>query len=151
MLLWQPACDTQCIRTLVCYLRSDWSLILPQVEELDERLMARFAHQSSGDACPMQSVIGSITAQEIVKVSHTLSPFPSSCLPPILPSIPPSFFSSSLLPSSSSFPSLPFSLPVLFIPTPSLIPPLPPPPLPHTHTHTGMQWKVPPHYAVVLF
>jgi len=50
----------------------------PTVEELDDRLMARFAFQCSGDACPMESVIGSITAQEIVKVSPTIPlPLPS--------------------------------------------------------------------------
>lgn len=35
--------------------------------ELDEPLLSKFSYISAGDVCPMQAVIGSITAQEIMK------------------------------------------------------------------------------------
>lgn len=38
-----------------------------KVEELDERLVMKFAYVASGDVSPMQAVIGSITAQEVIK------------------------------------------------------------------------------------
>ena len=31
--------------------------------------MRSFAHMAAGDVCPMQAVIGGITAQEVMKVS----------------------------------------------------------------------------------
>ena len=37
-------------------------------DELDEGLMKSFAYQVTGDVCPMQAVIGGITAQEVMKV-----------------------------------------------------------------------------------
>ena len=37
-------------------------------EKLDEKLLAEFAYNGSGDLCPMQAVIGGITAQEVMKV-----------------------------------------------------------------------------------
>ena len=37
-------------------------------DELDEGLMKSFAYQATGDVCPMQAVIGGITAQEVMKV-----------------------------------------------------------------------------------
>ena len=39
-----------------------------QVEELDEKLLTQFAYNARGDFCPMQGVIGGITAQEVMKV-----------------------------------------------------------------------------------
>ena len=42
--------------------------LCPQVE-LDEALLTKFSYLCSGDVCPMQSVIGSIAAQEVMKVS----------------------------------------------------------------------------------
>ncbi len=38
-----------------------------QVDEIDEHLLAKFSYLARGDVSPMQAVIGSITAQEIVK------------------------------------------------------------------------------------
>ena len=40
-----------------------------QVEEVDERLLSKFSYLACGDVSPMQAVIGSIAAQEVVKVS----------------------------------------------------------------------------------
>jgi len=40
------------------------------VEELDEGFLKKFSFMSAGDVSPMQAVIGSITAQEVVKVSQ---------------------------------------------------------------------------------
>ena len=37
------------------------------MEELDENLFKEFAYQATGDICPMQSVIGGIVAQEVMK------------------------------------------------------------------------------------
>ena len=42
-------------------------------EELDEGLMKSFAYQATGDVCPMQAVIGGITAQEVMKVRGRVS------------------------------------------------------------------------------
>ena len=42
-----------------------------QVEEVDERLLAKFSYLACGDVSPMQAVIGSIAAQEVVKVSKS--------------------------------------------------------------------------------
>ena len=44
-------------------------LLLVQVDELDEKVFTWLAYLASGDVAPMQSVIGSITAQEVMKVS----------------------------------------------------------------------------------
>ena len=44
-------------------------------EELSEDLMRTFAYNAQGDVCPMQAVIGGITAQEVMKVgvnAHTV-------------------------------------------------------------------------------
>lgn len=38
-----------------------------KVEEIDERLMLKLSYISSGDCSPIQAVIGSITAQEVMK------------------------------------------------------------------------------------
>ncbi|XP_064399352.1 ubiquitin-like modifier-activating enzyme 1 isoform X2 [Halichondria panicea] len=38
-----------------------------KVDEIDEHLLAKFSYLARGDVSPMQAVIGSITAQEIVK------------------------------------------------------------------------------------
>lgn len=38
-----------------------------KVEELDEDLLRTFASQATGDVCPMQAVIGSMAAQEVMK------------------------------------------------------------------------------------
>ena len=43
-------------------------LSIYQVEEIDERLMLKLSYISSGDCSPIQAVIGSITAQEVMKV-----------------------------------------------------------------------------------
>ena len=48
-----------------------------QLEEVDERLLSKFSYLACGDVSPMQAVIGSIAAQEVVKVSHVTS-FPDS-------------------------------------------------------------------------
>lgn len=37
--------------------------------ELDEQLLGKIAYVASGNVSPMQAVIGSITAQEVIKVS----------------------------------------------------------------------------------
>ena len=42
-------------------------------EEVDEKLMRTFAMMAAGDVCPMQAVIGGITAQEVMKVRHAQS------------------------------------------------------------------------------
>ena len=38
------------------------------VEKIDEKLLMAFASGSRGELCPMQAIIGSITAQEVMKV-----------------------------------------------------------------------------------
>ncbi len=45
-----------------------YSSLALQVEEVDSRLLAKFSYQASGDLSPMQAVIGSIAAQEVMKV-----------------------------------------------------------------------------------
>ena len=39
-----------------------------QVEEIDEKLLSLLSSQATGDLCPMQAVIGSMAAQEVMKV-----------------------------------------------------------------------------------
>lgn len=39
-----------------------------QVDEVDESLLKQLAYNARGDICPMQGVIGGITAQEVMKV-----------------------------------------------------------------------------------
>ena len=39
-----------------------------KADALDENLIRQFAYCSAGNICPMQAVIGGITAQEIMKV-----------------------------------------------------------------------------------
>ena len=39
-----------------------------QVDEVDENLLTQLAYNARGDICPMQGVIGGITAQEVMKV-----------------------------------------------------------------------------------
>lgn len=39
-----------------------------QVDEIDEKLLQELSYQARGDLCPMQGVIGGITAQEVMKV-----------------------------------------------------------------------------------
>ena len=41
-----------------------------KVEELDERLIMRLGYLAAGHCSPIQAVIGSITAQEVIKVSR---------------------------------------------------------------------------------
>ena len=41
-----------------------------QVDEVDESLLTQLAYNARGDICPMQGVIGGITAQEVMKVWH---------------------------------------------------------------------------------
>lgn len=41
---------------------------LSQVDEVDESLLTQLAYNARGDICPMQGVIGGITAQEVMKV-----------------------------------------------------------------------------------
>lgn len=61
---------------------------LSQVDEVDEKLLTQLAYNARGDICPMQGVIGGITAQEVMKVhlsllSTVLSNFLAWCkLPP---------------------------------------------------------------------
>ena len=50
---------------------SNRSYLCAQVE-LDEQLLRKVAYVASGDVSPMQAVIGSITAQEVIKVSGSL-------------------------------------------------------------------------------
>ena len=83
------------------------SLLCWQVEELDERLVMKFAYVASGDVSPMQAVIGSITAQEVIKVIFTsFSPSLPSFLTSLHPSLPPllPFLPPSIPPSPPSFP-----------------------------------------------
>ena len=40
-----------------------------QVDDVDEGLLTQLAYNARGDICPMQGVIGGITAQEVMKVS----------------------------------------------------------------------------------
>ena len=37
-------------------------------DSLDDNLLRTFAYQATGDTCPMQAVIGGVTAQEVMKV-----------------------------------------------------------------------------------
>ena len=39
-----------------------------KVEDLDEDLITQMGYNAMGDMCPMQAVIGGITAQEVMKV-----------------------------------------------------------------------------------
>lgn len=39
-----------------------------QVDEVDESLLTQLAYNARGDICPMQGVVGGITAQEVMKV-----------------------------------------------------------------------------------
>ena len=39
------------------------------MEEVDDKLMMMLGYLSNGDCSPIQAVIGSITAQEVMKVS----------------------------------------------------------------------------------
>ena len=39
---------------------------------MDERLLTQLAYNARGDICPMQGVIGGITAQEVMKVCSAL-------------------------------------------------------------------------------
>lgn len=41
--------------------------ICAKVEELDDKLLTLFAYNARGDFCPMQGIIGGITAQEVMK------------------------------------------------------------------------------------
>ncbi|CAH3177011.1 unnamed protein product, partial [Porites evermanni] len=43
-----------------------------QVDEVDEHLLTQLAYNARGDLCPMQGVIGGITAQEVMKVNVSL-------------------------------------------------------------------------------
>ncbi len=45
-------------------------LCVVQLEEIDEGFLHKFSKMCAGDVSPMQAVIGSITAQEVVKVSQ---------------------------------------------------------------------------------
>ena len=47
--------------------KSNCSLFF-QVDEVDESLLTQLAYNARGDICPMQGVIGGITAQEVMKV-----------------------------------------------------------------------------------
>lgn len=44
------------------------SKIAAKVDEIDEKLLSTLASQATGDVCPMQAVIGSMAAQEVMKV-----------------------------------------------------------------------------------
>jgi len=46
-----------------------------KVDNLDDKLMRTFAYNATGDICPMQAVIGGITAQEVMKVWSLTSTF----------------------------------------------------------------------------
>ncbi|XP_015770174.1 PREDICTED: LOW QUALITY PROTEIN: ubiquitin-like modifier-activating enzyme 1 [Acropora digitifera] len=41
--------------------------ICSQVDEIDDKLLTQLAYNAQGDICPMQGVIGGITAQEVMK------------------------------------------------------------------------------------
>jgi len=43
-----------------------------KVDEVDEQLLTQLAYNARGDLCPMQGVIGGITAQEVMKVNVSL-------------------------------------------------------------------------------
>lgn len=43
-------------------------VVSSQVDEIDEKLLRELCYQARGDLCPMQGVIGGITAQEVMKV-----------------------------------------------------------------------------------
>ena len=45
---------------------------LSQVDKVDESLLTQLAYNARGDICPMQGVIGGITAQEVMKVLLSL-------------------------------------------------------------------------------
>ena len=42
------------------------------MDEVDEQLLTQLAYNARGDLCPMQGVIGGITAQEVMKVNVSL-------------------------------------------------------------------------------
>lgn len=44
------------------------------MDEVDEGLLTQLAYNARGDICPMQGVIGGITAQEVMKVHLSLLP-----------------------------------------------------------------------------
>lgn len=47
-------------------------LLKMKVDEVDEQLLTQLAYNARGDLCPMQGVIGGITAQEVMKVNVSL-------------------------------------------------------------------------------
>ena len=46
----------------------DGMILALQVDEIDTSLLTQLAFNATGDLCPMQGVIGGITAQEVMKV-----------------------------------------------------------------------------------
>lgn len=53
--------------TIAKELNDGWTSAL-KADSLDENLLRLFAYCSAGDICPMQAIIGGITAQEVMKV-----------------------------------------------------------------------------------
>ena len=45
------------------------------MDEVDEHLLTQLAYNARGDICPMQGVIGGITAQEVMKVQMYMNYF----------------------------------------------------------------------------
>lgn len=57
-----------CILVKTSYCILSLPTALSQVDEVDENLLTQLAYNARGDICPMQGVIGGITAQEVMKV-----------------------------------------------------------------------------------
>lgn len=47
--------------------------VAAQLEQLDEAAIRRFSHTAQGDLAPVNSFIGGLAAQEVIKVSWALS------------------------------------------------------------------------------
>ena len=60
-----------CIQILAVFLQFIATYNL-QIDKIDEKLFTWLAYVASGDVAPMQAVIGSITAHEVIKVSTYL-------------------------------------------------------------------------------
>lgn len=56
------------VRVHACMYKELFFSRFVQVDEIDEKLLRELSYQARGDLCPMQGVIGGITAQEVMKV-----------------------------------------------------------------------------------
>jgi hypothetical protein len=65
---WAVQADGDEFVALAKQLNDSWSFAAKE-STLNEDLVRQFAYSAAGSLCPMQAVIGGITAQEIMKVN----------------------------------------------------------------------------------